>query len=269
MQIESLKLTTYSRRRDYLQRSKVWVSELAYWSSFGASVIGPGHVRAQMPNQDAWCSFNHSYCKGIAVSDGLGSKQFSHYGSAAACMSVERAVYETWIDDNESIDEDFLERIKGYWLDYIRPLSPKTAAATCIFGIVYQSKVWIGLLGDGCAAMVKNSGEVVLITDNKAGSFSNMTEALSPNTRSDDWKFAYSPEDSCSAVVLCTDGISDDMPDEETLKSFVREFSKSQLDSSAVFSAREARRMLEDWPTPKHTDDKTIACLLRKGAEDA
>ena len=36
-----------------------------------------------------------------------------------------------------------------------------------------------------------------------------------------------------------------------------------------VSASRHVRAMLESWPTPKHSDDKTLACLCRTEATDA
>ena len=52
------------------------------------------------------------------------------------------------------------------------------------------------------------------------------------------------------------------------MKGFIKGFAESSAEMATIVAAREAKDMLENWPTPKHTDDKTIACLLRKEAED-
>ena len=241
---------------------------MAYWSSFGASVIGPGHLTSRTPNQDSWSSFHHSFCDGIAVSDGLGSKDYSHFGSAAACMAVERAVFGMWANECEAPDEDFLDDIRDRWLEHIAPLEPRSAAATCLFGFVYDSMAWIGLLGDGCAAAVRADGRVTILTDDKTGSFSNMTESLSSTVSADKWKLACIPESECEAIVLCSDGVSDDIVGTDNLRGFMRGFAESSAEMATISAAKSATEMLENWPTPKHTDDKTIACLLKKEVED-
>ena len=230
-------------------------------------MIGPGHISSRKPNQDAWSSFHHSFCDGIVVSDGLGSKDFSHLGSVAACMAVERAVFSIWTDECDSVDEDFLDNIRDYWLDHVGGLEPRSAAATCLFAMVYGSMTWIGQLGDGCAAAIRKDGRVAVLSDDKSGSFSNMTESLSANVSADRWRLACIPEEQVSALVLCTDGISDDIVGLDKLQGFMKGFAESSAGVASVVAAREARDMLEHWPTPKHTDDKTIACLLKKEME--
>lgn len=239
-----------------------------YWTSFGASVIGPGHIAAGKPNQDSWGSFSYGFCTGIAVSDGLGSKDYSQFGSAAACAAIERAAFRMWIEGDDAPDETFLDNVRDYWLERIAPLEPRSAAATCLFGIVFNSTVWIGQLGDGCAAIVRKDGKVTILSDNKADSFSNITDSLTANVTANKWRITCVPESECSAIVLCTDGVSDDIEGQNNLEGFVKGFASFSAGLATAAAAREARAMLDNWPTPKHTDDKTIACLLRKEASD-
>jgi hypothetical protein len=64
---------------------------MTLWKSFGASVRGLSHIAEGLPNQDAWAKFHHVWGDGIVVSDGVGSKPFSSFGSHAACLAVEFA----------------------------------------------------------------------------------------------------------------------------------------------------------------------------------
>lgn len=183
-------------------------------------------------------------------------------------MAVERAVFSMWTNECDAPDEDFLDDIRDCWIEHIAPLEPRSAAATCLFGIIFDSMVWIGLLGDGCAAAIRDDGRVAILTDDKTGSFSNMTESLSATVPADKWKLACVPENECVAVVLCTDGVSDDIEGADNLRGFMKGFVESSYEMATVSATKAATDMLENWPTPKHTDDKTIACLLKKEAED-
>jgi hypothetical protein len=59
--------------------------------------------------------------------------------------------------------------------------------------------------------------------------------------------------------------VADDLAD---VNCFVKGFSDAHRSLASVSAARRAREMLENWPTPKHSDDKTIACLFREGVAD-
>lgn len=235
------------------------------WKSFGASVIGPGHVATGKPNQDAWAVFHHAWGDGIVVSDGLGSKPLSDFGSEAVCRAVACAV-RACIGKVE-IGHAFLsDRIKKNWLSFITPLESRDCAATCLFAFrIDDGVIRMGMLGDGLAAVLKTDGSVVLLSDDKLDSFSNITAALSPNVTEKDWRWLSIPEDDCRSVVLCTDGVADDLTD---IAGFVKAFAGAYCDLAAVSAARRAREMMENWPTPKHRDDKTIACLFREEVKD-
>lgn len=121
--------------------------------------------------------------------------------------------------------------------------------------------VRMGLLGDGCAAAVSHDGVVRSLTDDKAGGFSNITIALTPATSDTQWATLEVSETECQAIVLCTDGVSDDL---ENLEGFMAGFVEAHCALAQVTASAQTRQMLEEWPVPKHTDDKTIACLLRQ-----
>ncbi len=235
------------------------------WRSFGASVIGPGHIAAGSPNQDAWVGFHHVWGDGIAVSDGLGSKPLSDFGSRAACLAVARAVHAC---RNIALlnQPNLADRIKSKWLALIAPLDPRDCAATCLLAFRRNDGlVSLGMLGDGLAAAVKADGSVMSLADDKSEGFSNITVALSPNVNSNDWRWLSIPEDECHSIVLCTDGVSDDLSD---VDGFVKGLSEAHRDLSSVSAARRVREALTKWPTPKHSDDKTIACLFREEVAD-
>lgn len=238
---------------------------MTVWRSFGASVTGPGHLASGKPNQDAWVAFHRDWGDGIAVSDGLGSKPFSDFGSHAACLAVADAVHAC--HSKTGIGRSLLsDLIKDNWLSRIAPLEPRDCAATCLFAFrTNGGVVCMGMLGDGLIAAVKTDGSVVLLSDDKSERFSNITAALSQNVTEKDWRWLSIPEGDCRSIILCTDGVADDLAD---VIGFVMGFSDAHRDLASVSAARRAREMLENWPTPKHSDDKTIACLFRAEAAD-
>lgn len=241
------------------------------WISFGASEIGPDHIVTGKPNQDSWAAFHHFNSDVLVVSDGVGSKDFSEFGSAVACNAVDYAVWSSVLSgssldlNDASIRERFLNRIRDKWISDILPLSCEQASATCLFAFRYDGMIWIGMLGDGCAACVLKDGTPKLLQDIEDESFSNMTNSLSEYVKPTDWKIMGMPERSCKAVLLCTDGVADDLADPE---GFVASYVESVFDLPVISAASNASDMLIDWPTPKHSDDKTIACLVRRDYDD-
>jgi serine/threonine protein phosphatase PrpC len=219
-----------------------------------------------VPNQDAWASFHRLWGDGIVVSDGLGSKPFSNLGSDAACVAAKYAAYAR--RDDAEIDRDSLfKHIGALWLSLVAPLEPRDCAATCLFAFRLRDDVLhVGMLGDGLAAVLRADGSVVSLSEDKSQNFSNMTAALSPKVAPRDWRYMSLPAHQCVAVLLCTDGVSDDLDD---VDGFVTGLADTYRPLAAASASRHVRAMLEDWPTPRHSDDKTIACLYRVEAADA
>ena len=239
---------------------------MTVWRSFGASVIGPSHITSGKPNQDTFATFHHTWGDGIVVSDGLGSKPFSDFGSEAACRAVVIAA-KSFSGSNEMGPTYLSEMIKDTWLSLITPLDFRDCAATCLFAFrLSDGNLHLGMLGDGLAAVLKTDTSVISLSENKTEGFSNITTALSSHVTLNDWQWLSISEDDCMSVVLCTDGVADDLTD---IDGFIKEFVASHHDLSSASAARRTREILNKWPTPKHSDDKTIACLFREEVIDA
>jgi serine/threonine protein phosphatase PrpC len=235
------------------------------WKSFGGSVRGPGHIDTGQPNQDAWASFHRTWGDAIVVSDGLGSKPFSDMGSGAACLAVARAARAS--RDENRIDPALLAaRIKSHWLSLVSPLDPRDCAATCLLAFrPGDGAIHLAMLGDGLIVAMKRDRSVVRLAEDRSQSFANLTTALSVDVSAKDWRYASLPEDECCAVLICTDGVADDLDD---IDGFVKGFVDTHRALAAVSANRHIRAMLENWPVPMHGDDKTIVCLCRETNQD-
>jgi serine/threonine protein phosphatase PrpC len=121
------------------------------------------------------------------------------------------------------------------------------------------------MLGDGLCSVLLEDNEVKILLDDKSDKFSNITNAISANTKFSDWKILEFSENDFKSVLLCTDGISDDLNND--IEKFALDFfndycikSKNKTDS-----VNEILESLLTWKVPKHSDDKTIACLYKTG----
>ena len=233
---------------------------MTLWKSFGASVRGPSHIAEGLPNQDAWAAFHHVWGDGIVVSDGVGSKPFSNFGSHAVCRAVERAAHACCVS-GEIERNSLFSSLQDNWLRLIAPLEPRDCAATCLLALRMDGAMHLGMLGDGLAAAVMRDGTVVSLSENKTQGFSNITTALSSNVSAKDWQYLSLPGDQCVGVLLCTDGVADDL---DNADGFVTSFVEAHRNLASVSASRRIHEMLENWPTPRHSDDKTIACLCRE-----
>lgn len=234
------------------------------WDSWGASVIGPLHVKTGIPNQDSWIVRRYKWGNVAVVSDGLGSKPHSDHGSRAACFAVIEAAKSYQNNPNARII-DILRLIHANWLVKIAPFSPCDCSATCLFSIHIKGTITLGRLGDGMiAAFGETENNCLILSDNKQDSFSNYTNSLQQEFKADLWETAIIDSSECKAVVLCTDGISDDlMPDKQM--NFAQELYYTYSNLNSEERNKDIKRWLNEWPVPGHSDDKTIACLFKKG----
>lgn len=234
------------------------------WISWGASVIGPLHTRKGIPNQDAWMARQYKWGSVVVVSDGLGSKPHSDHGSKAACLAVFEAA-KTYSNNRQAKVADMLRLIHANWLVGVAPFSPSDCSATCLFVIQKDEQLTLGRLGDGLIiAHGETDADCRILCDEKEDSFSNFTYCLTDEFNPDQWETVTVDIQKCRAVVLCTDGVADDLlPDKR--RSFAKELYLNYKNLEHTERKRDLRRWLNEWPVPGHSDDKTVACLFKRG----
>jgi serine/threonine protein phosphatase PrpC len=234
------------------------------WSSWGASVIGPLHVKEGLPNQDAWISRHYDWGDVVAVSDGLGSHAHSEVGARAACMAAVDAARAFHQFSGAGI-VDILRLLHADWLARIGPLDPRECSATCLFAIHAAGKCLLAQLGDGLVALCGEDRVASLVLfDDKLDSFSNITSSLGSKFQPERWRYSLLPVERCQAVVLCTDGISDDIFPERQAE-FAKEMHLAYRNSGAREREEHLLSWMTNWPVPGHSDDKTVACLFKTG----
>lgn len=229
-----------------------------YWRICATSVIGPGHIASGLPNQDAWASWKTHRYGCLAVADGLGSRPHSDIGSKSVCRAAV-AVAQRHVYERRFYALHFVDEVRREWLAAIRPFSSVECATTCIVAIWSPRFVRLFQIGDGLAAAIMRDGRVVALTDDKSESFSNLVTPLSATTAPGEWRMLSVPATRCVGTLLSTDGISDDLSD-------MSGFATACVTELASGEATVAHwtGMLENWPVPAHSDDKTMAVLARR-----
>ncbi len=223
----------------------------------GASVSGPAHLDAGEPNQDAWTVRTiRGHCVAV-VADGLGSRPMSQVGSKAACTAVIDAL-RLWLPEGGAGLHALAALVQVAWRVRIGAIPANDAASTCIFTCLGPSKRLVGSIGDGLALWRSPSAIDVLGPD-PARANASCTDALGVSRGLSAWRFAQLPSDT-HAVALCTDGIAEDLlPERYDL--FLDWLRDDIAPLSPSTRRRRLRRALEEWPTPKHLDDKTLAYM--------
>ncbi|WP_157673712.1 PP2C family serine/threonine-protein phosphatase [Endozoicomonas ascidiicola] len=222
-----------------------------------ASVRGPGHINRGQPNQDAVLIRRNRNSWLAVVSDGMGSRKHSDIGSKMACQAVLMMTRQCSFDEP---DKTVIHCTYKHWLNLLDNIRPDDAIATCLFAWGKPSgKCRLFQLGDG--AIYVSSGEQQTLKPRDENSFGNETTGLGLSKKYSDWVCAQSQISINQGLVLVTDGISDDLVEPQLFASSVI---KTMKNKGARYGKQWMKRELENWPTPHHTDDKTIAVIHRK-----
>ena len=224
-----------------------------------ASVRGMLHDIDNLPNQDAYSVKKYKFGTILVVSDGLGSKKHSDYGSKAVGRAVDRAV-QIW---NGYVEKDIrllLPLIVSIWSMEIYPYSQKDCGATCLFAIITkEGHVYLGQLGDG-SIYVSIENEMQLVRK-KEDDFSNLTVCMGGFSSYSDWSLndIYVGNKSLG-IVMMTDGVSETIIDEKK-ESFIKLLFK-RLSEHDNLSKRNnfIYKILSEWKPVSAGDDRALIC---------
>lgn len=231
------------------------------WKIFDVSLIGPKHQRAKIPNQDSATSVHLKYCDIIIVADGLGSCKLSHIGSQTICRSVIKVckLLEGSIENINPLY--FLRMVHTLWLMLLQEQPIKECGTTCLICIKTKAKVYVFTLGDGMVATLDSQYNVHFLMPN-VRDFGNMTNALNSEFNQSDWSIFEFLEKDILMVMMCTDGIADDIHiDKQEL--WVKDFYEHYHLCESKYIANDIRKWLKKWSVKNHHDDKSISCMIR------
>jgi serine/threonine protein phosphatase PrpC len=233
------------------------------WEYSGASVKGPLHRADNMPNQDAWFGRHFSFGTVVCAADGMGSRKHADIGARAACRSVADAARQ-WARSPQCAPAVLLQFIHIFWRLHIEPLEEKDCCATCLFAIALKSgRLIVGQLGDGLIATATTSEDCQVLYEPKEG-FGNQTIGLGLAKSMQDWRWSEFNSGSRvpDKILICTDGISDDLKPGKHLQ-FITWLSGKLKSGTTQMRWRKIAHELRNWPTPYHSDDKTLVLLQR------
>lgn len=231
-----------------------------YLGYFGHSEIGPSHVKNNINNQDAWCIKHFDWGQVIVVSDGVGSKSFSEFGSKAVCQAAIKLAH-FWYENMNYQPEVLLNKFHEYWIDALENRNPNQCSCTSLWVIHCHGLIFMAQLGDGLLSFINPQGEVGFLIDNfNEISFSNQTFALQEKHHEKQWNWKLSSAEEFHSFLLMTDGISDDLLQEQKT-SFVKGVIEHYSLLGEEQAEEEIKGWLKSWPVPNHQDDKTIACI--------
>ena len=223
---------------------------------YGATVKGKLHKENKMPNQDYYLIDNHMEYTLVVVCDGLGSKKYSHHASKKLSKIIKKEVRERYKKHNlnpiemvSSIQKTYLKKLWPYKLD--------NADTTCLFSLISNKNILLFQLGDGINAISIN--DKIILADEVEKDFTNETRAFGKSNRND-WKIKVinKEENSKYKLLLCTDGISEDLI-EDNLSEFINNLNlhvdKKYKKNRCLFD------LINNWPNKYSKDDKTIVVV--------
>ncbi len=219
------------------------------------SVIGPGHICDDLPNQDAIGHFITDKYWAIVVCDGMGSRPHADIGSQTATLSIKTILKRTAFNTpSKTVITDFYQ----HWLNAIKQHSirPRDAVTTVMIAWGnHKGSFRYFQLGDGVICTQRN-----IHTNISTDEFSNVTTGMGLSRKYSDWNVGRGDTSkSDNAVFLMTDGISEDITDHCAFSEALVKFSKNK---SPRRIKKHLKNMFTHWPTPYHTDDKSLAMVI-------
>lgn len=224
-----------------------------------ASVAGPANRELGVNKQDATMIRKMPSGVLLVVCDGLGSRPKSELGARQACCAAKDSAAYLGTAINA---HNLCESVHSNWLQLIAPETADDAATTCLLAHVStEGNVILAQLGDGLI-LCRSNGRFTNITPERR-LFSDQTFALSTKFNFSDWVVHEStlvePGD---GVVMMTDGISEDI-DHNRLDAFFEEIRFQTFKMKTIQMRRWLTQQLNEWPTPGHSDDKSLAALFK------
>lgn len=230
----------------------------------GGSLAGKTHRNMPKNNQDCFLIKKSSIGTLLCVCDGVGSNQFSAFGSRAACKAVLK-VFKLYY--RKRITKELVgATIEHYYQHYVRKKYRTAAGTTCLFCFIYEdAEVLIGQAGDGMI-LIRLDDKLFTFLDHEK-SFVNEVYPLNCNYSYKAWKIKnlrFIPEQHKQLdILLATDGVSDDViPDKR------EDFLNHIIATAQRCGNAGVKDILKTWDAPGSIDDKTVTIFSwRRGNE--
>lgn len=222
--------------------------------SGGISIIGSYHD----VNQDSYLSKPYKDGYIMVVSDGMGSKSLSHFGSKCICESVYDVVSNYTFDLDVISFKDIIYACHEEWKKRLSNYEIKQCYATLLVAVIRKNKISAARLGDGFLA-VYTDGKVTCLYDKKENYFANETDCLKEKLDREKVEIVEIEYSEFQGAVSCTDGVEIGTMQEEDISNFTREFVDEYSNQDRDEVIAEIETWLKDWPG---MDDKTLAFVI-------
>ena len=224
-------------------------------SWFGGSIAGAAHRRTGQPNQDAWAARkDHTNGEVVVVADGLGSRERAADSARAACWA---AITALGLADESADVTSVLSLIEALYEVRVGQWPRESTGSTCLVSRRTQRDWWVAQVGDGAALIVPRDRPPELLQP-RTSAWLNHTEVLKRSAR---WHWQRLERRETEAVILMSDGVSDDLRDDRLDRFCALAISLARAPTQRSRSGRVIAE-LRRWPVPHSNDDKTLVVHL-------
>ena len=214
-------------------------------------------------NQDYFISESYKEGQIMVLSDGMGSKKLSQYGSKFICESVYSVINNYNLDINLFSFKDILYSCHKEWIKRLRKneYDISQCYATLLVVVVMKNKIKAARLGDGFLSIYVDN-EIYCLFDKKDDYFANETDCIRENFDRDKIEVIELEYDKFKGAIACSDGIEVGTMQEKDLQDFTKEFIEEYSINDEKYIIEDVKNWLKDWTG---SDDKTLAFVMEGG----
>lgn len=209
-------------------------------------------------NQDSFLSKPYKDGYIMVVSDGMGSKSLSHFGSKCICESVYDVVSNYTFGLDVISFKDIIYACHEEWKKRLSDYDIKQCYATLLVAVIREKTIKAARLGDGFLAIYAD-GKVTCLYDKKENYFANETDCLKEELDREKIEIVEIEYSKFHGAVSCTDGVEIGTMQEEDITGFTQEFVEEYSYKEKDEVIEEIESWLKDWPG---MDDKTLAFVM-------
>ena len=240
------------------------------------TIIGNKHISRQVPCEDASFAMQKNGVSVVCIADGAGGKKYTHarFGSACAVETISNILADhfdaLYSENREAAVRSYLmAKIRIAFADIIAEKELDTLdqlSCTLLFVAVKDRRMIIGHLGDGLVVRISPSGlsPFSMPQNEKDGT----TFFITVGHAADYMRFIKTTVDDCHAVALMTDGVQDNVYDEDAglVKPVVAKMAETFKDGREKGEAA-IKEILEKYivGSSNVSDDSSFGVLLFEG----
>ena len=242
------------------------------------TTIGRKHISREVPCEDASFAVQKNGVSVVCIADGAGGKKYTHarFGSACAVELISDILTEhfdaLYAENREAaVRSYFMAKIRIAFADIMAEKELDTLdqlSCTLLFVAVKDRRMIVGNLGDGLVVRISPSGlsPFSMPQNEKDGT----TFFITAGHAADYMRFIKTTVDDCHAVALMTDGVQDNVYDEDSglVKPVVAKMAETFKDGREKGEAA-IKEILEKYivGSSNVSDDSSFGVLLLEGTQ--